>query len=120
MEGASLEHGALTIAAAWPAGSKQNALAPARIHGGAAPWTAIRPRKTAPKGRGKKPATPRGHRHGHMDQTVTSCRASATSTESPSWFRTSSPDSGTSPDVLCDTMIFRAINPRQVICEELA
>ena len=50
----------------------------------------------------------------------TNCRASATSTESPSWFRTSSPDSGTSPDVLCDTMIFLAINPRQVICEELA
>jgi hypothetical protein len=55
-----------------------------------------------------------------MDHAATSCRANATSTESPSWFRTSSPDSGTSPDVLCDTMIFRAINPRQVICEELA
>lgn len=78
------------------------------------------PKKMAPKGRGKKPATPRGHWHGHMDQTVTSCRARATSTESPSWFRTSRPDSGTSPDVLCDTMIFLAINPRQVICEELA
>jgi len=50
----------------------------------------------------------------------TNCRASATSTESPSWFSTSSPDSGTSPDVLCDTMIFLAISPRQVICEELA
>src|SRR3546814_18207741 len=50
----------------------------------------------------------------------TNCRASATATESPSCFRTSSPDSGTSPDVLCDTMIFLAINPRQAICEELA
>lgn len=30
------------------------------------------------------------------------------------------PDSGTSPDVLCETMIFLAINPRQVICEEAA
>ncbi len=50
----------------------------------------------------------------------TSCRANATSTESPSWLRTSNPESGTSPDVLCDTMIFLAINPRQVICEELA
>ena len=47
-------------------------------------------------------------------------RQKATSTESPSWLRTSSPDSGTSPDVLCDTMIFLAISARQVICEVAA
>jgi hypothetical protein len=65
----------------------------------------------------------RGPRRGRQRSSKaqrTSCRASATSTESPSWFRTSSPDSGTSPEVDCDTMIFLAINPRQVICEELA
>lgn len=33
---------------------------------------------------------------------ATNCLASATSTESPFWFSTSSPESGTSPDVLCD------------------
>lgn len=33
-------------------------------------------------------------------QAATSCRASATSMESPSWLSTSNPDSGTSPDVL--------------------
>lgn len=120
MEGASLEHGALTIAAAWPAGSKQNALTPARIHGGRRHGLSHTPKKNGPEGPWKEAGDPEGRRHEHMDQTVTSCRASATSTESPSWFRTSSPDSGTSPDVLCDTMIFRAINPRQVICEELA
>src|SRR3569833_3289332 len=31
---------------------------------------------------------------------ATNCRASATSTESPSWLRMSSPDSGASPEVL--------------------
>lgn len=46
-----------------------------------------------------------------------SCLASAISTESPSWFRESSPDSGTSPEVLCATAIFLAISCRQVICE---
>ena len=68
----------------------------------------------------EKAGAPKGGWRGLADQAATSCRASATSTESPSWFRTSSPDSGTSPDVLCDTMIFLAINPRQVICEEAA
>src|SRR5574343_489143 len=68
----------------------------------------------------KEAGAPKGSRHGWVDQAATSCRASATSTESPSWFSTSNPDSGTSPDVLCETMIFRAISPRQVICEEAA
>ena len=52
--------------------------------------------KAAPKGRGKA-GDPEGP-PAWLDQTVTrSCRARATSTESPSWFRTSRPDSGTSP-----------------------
>ena len=67
----------------------------------------------------KKEAAPEGAAKFSNAQ-CTNCRASATSTESPSWFRTSSPDSGTSPEVDCDTMIFLAISPRQVICEELA
>lgn len=50
-------------------------------------------------------------------QALMSCLASAISTESPSWFNESSPDSGTSPEVLCDTAIFLAISCRQVICE---
>ena len=67
----------------------------------------------------KKAAAPEGAAKSSNAQ-CTNCRASATSTESPSWFRTSSPDSDTSPEVDCDTMIFLAISPRQVICEELA
>ena len=94
--GRFLEDGAVTIAAPAHLGSKQREL--------------IADRKgTAPEGAAK---------FNHAQ--CTNCRASATSTESPSWFRTSSPDSGTSPEVDCDTMIFLAINPRQVICEELA
>lgn len=67
----------------------------------------------------KMPAPPKGCRQ-TADHAVTNCRANATSTESPSWFRTSSPDSGTSPEVDCETMIFLAISSRQVICEEPA
>lgn len=37
---------------------------------------------------------------------ATNCLASATSIESPSGFKASSPVSGMSPDVLCDTAIF--------------
>jgi len=83
-------------------------------------------RRHALNGRGlsawveKEAGAPKGSRHGVADQAATSCRASATSTESPSWFSTTNPDSGTSPDVLCETMIFQAISPRQVICEEAA
>ena len=65
--------------------------------------------------RGKK-CGPRGGPQQQRAQ-CTNCRASATSTESPSWFNTSRPHSGTSPDVLCETMIFLAINCRQAICE---
>lgn len=68
----------------------------------------------------KEAGDPMGRRHVYIDQAMTSCLASATSTESPSWLRTSSPDSGTSPDVLCDTVIFLAISPRQVICDVAA
>jgi hypothetical protein len=42
------------------------------------------------------------------DYAATSCLANAISTESPFWFRTSRPDSGTSPEVLCETAIFFA------------
>ena len=104
-----LEPGPHTIAAAGRWGSKQRELACARLHG--------LPSMCRTK---KKPAPRRAAGVGGWDQAATSCRASATSTESPSWFSTSSPDSGTSPDVLCETMIFRAISPRQVICEEAA
>lgn len=55
-----------------------------------------------------------------VDHAITNSLASATSTESPSWLRTSNPDSGTSPDVLCETMIFLAMSVRQVICDVAA
>jgi hypothetical protein len=120
MEGASLEHGALTIAAAWPAGSKQNALAPARIHGGAAPWTAIRPRKTAPKGRGKKPATPGATGIASMDQTCDKLSGQGDLDGITILVQNIQARLGYVSRLLFDTMIFLAINPRQVICEELA
>lgn len=61
-----------------------------------------------------------GHPKMALSYAAMSCRASAISTESPSWFNESSPDSGTSPEVLCATAIFLAINCRHVICELLA
>lgn len=79
----------------------------------------LRDRNGRPEGFAEKEAAPEGAAKFSNAQ-CTNCRASATSTESPSWLRTSNPDSGTSPDVLWDTMIFLAISPRQVICEELA
>ena len=69
-----------------------------------------------PMRRKKRPR--RAAKHGLADQAATvvgQCHPR----RSPSWFSTSSPDSGTSPDVFCETMIFLAINPRQVICEEV-
>lgn len=52
-----------------------------------------------------------------IDYALMSCQASAIFTEFSSWFVESSPDSGTSPDVLCATVIFFAINCRHAICE---
>lgn len=69
---------------------------------------------------GEKTAPIRAPEKFTFNQAATNCRASATSTESPSWFKTSSPDSGTSPEVDCETMIFFAMSSRQVICEEPA
>jgi hypothetical protein len=57
MEGASLEHGALTIAAAWPAGSKQNALTPARNMAGGA-MDCHTPKKNGPEGPWKEAGDP--------------------------------------------------------------
>ena len=44
-----------------------------------------------------------------------SCFASATSIESPSWFSTSKPDSGMSPEVDWLTVIFLPINARHEV-----
>ena len=76
------------------------------------------PKKNGPEGPWKA-GDPEGRRHEHgsdRDKLPCQChlhRVAVTVQDIES-------DSGTSPDVLCDTMIFRAINPRQVICEELA